>query len=256
MSDSHPDPLRAGRHVPEPTSSLDLTLDRPNTRGDPPADRPPPPQTIPGYEILAELGRGGMGVVYHARQVALNREVALKTILRADLADGAVARFWAEAEVMAAVRHPHVVQVFDLGGHDGRLFLAMELVAGGSLAGRLAGGPLPPWAAAEKAEQVARGVAAAHDLGVVHRDLKPGNVQLDPAGQPKVTDFGLAKWRSADLTETNAVMGTPAYMAPEQAAGRTKYVGPSADVWALGVILYECVAGRRPFEGGTAEVLL
>ncbi len=215
------------------------------------------PDTIPGYEILAKIGEGGMGVVYRARQLGLNREVAVKQILRADAARAAVARFWAEAEVMAAVRHPHVVQVIELGEHAGRPFLAMEYLGGGTLGDRIAAAaPLPPTEAARLVGKVAAGVAAAHELDIVHRDLKPGNVLLDAAGEPKVTDFGLAKRKAHDLTQTQALMGTPAYMAPEQAAGRAKFVGPPADVWALGVILYECLTGKRPFEGESVGALL
>jgi WD40 repeat protein/predicted Ser/Thr protein kinase len=265
MPDSQPDPLRTGPHVHEPSRSLDRTVDRSNTRENSTGEATAAPSAIPGYKLLGELGRGGMGVVYRAKQISLNREVALKTILRADLSRGTVARFWAEAEVMAAVKHPHVVQVYELGEHAGRPYMAMEYVAGGSLADLLnskdgraftKARPLSPREAAKLVEKIARGVAAAHELGVVHRDLKPGNVLLDANGEPKVADFGLAKRRSADLTQTQAMMGTPAYMAPEQAAGRAKFVGPPADVWALGVILYECISGNRPFTGDTAQVLL
>ena len=211
---------------------------------------------IPGYVILSELGQGGMGVVYRARQSALNREVAIKTLLRGGASRAALARFWGEAEAMAAVRHPNVVQIFEMGDHAGCPFMAMELVTGGSLSDRLGGPRMSPRAAAELVEKVARGVAAAHDLGIVHRDLKPGNVLLAADGTPKVADFGLAKWHATDLTRTQTLMGTPSYMAPEQAAGRAKFLGPPADVWALGVILYECLSGARPFNGTTAEVLL
>lgn len=145
-----------------------------------------PTDLIPGYELLAELGRGGMGVVYRARDTRLNREVALKMILRADTNRVAVARFWAEAEVTAAVKHPHVVQVFELGEHDGRPFMAMELVSGGSLSDRIkATGAFSPSAAAVLAEKIARGVAAAHDLSIVHRDLKPGNVLMTADNTPR-----------------------------------------------------------------------
>ena len=217
----------------------------------------PPDITISGYELLGELGRGGMGVVYRARQTTLNREVAIKTLLRTDATRAALARFWAEAEVMAAVKHPHVVQVIELGDHDGRPFMVMELLTGGSLEDRLAAGErMSPRLAAELLAKVAGAVAAAHELGIVHRDLKPGNVLLSPAGEPKVTDFGIAKRQSHALTQTNVLMGTPAYMAPEQAAARAKFVGPQADVWALGVILYECIAGKRPFDGDTAQAML
>jgi tRNA A-37 threonylcarbamoyl transferase component Bud32 len=214
-----------------------------------------PPTDIPGYEILGEIDRGGMGVVYRARQVRLNREVALKVVLHAD--PKALVRFLAEAEAIAAVRHPHVVQVFDSGQHAGRPFLAMELCPGGTLATRLKAGKLAPRVAAELLAKVADGVGAAHTAGVVHRDLKPGNVLFDAAGEPKVADFGLAKrGTGADLTRTDAVMGTPAYMAPEQASGGTKFVGPQADVWALGVMLYETLTGARPFDAADPMALL
>jgi WD40 repeat protein len=238
-----------------------------------PADAPP---ELPNYAIECELGRGGMGVVYRARHRTLHHRVAVKMILAADRATPAeVARFLAEAEASAAVRHPNVVPVFDLGCADGRPYLVLEYVPGGTLAARLKSGPLAPRAAAELLEPVARGVQAAHDAGIVHRDLKPGNVLLahdrpEPAERadtlswcatvpvpgpdrpaevvPKVSDFGLAKRFASDLTRSQAVMGTPQYMAPEQAGGRAKFVGPAADVYALGVILYECLTGAVPFD--------
>lgn len=204
--------------------------------------------SVPGFEILDELGRGGMGVVYKSRQIKLNRDVALKMVL-AGSGRVEAARFLAEAEAVAAVRHPNVVQVYDFGGSDECPYLAMEYLDGGTLAGAIkASGRLGPKEAAVLVEKVARGVQAVHDHGIVHRDIKPSNVLFDEVGEPKVTDFGLAKRDAGcDLTATNAVMGTPAYMAPEQAAGRTKFVGPAADVYALGVVLYECLTGRVPF---------
>jgi hypothetical protein len=208
---------------------------------------------VPGYEILGELGRGGMGVVYKARQVSLNRLVALKMLPGAAYAEQhELVRFLAEAEAVAAVRHPNVVQVFDYGSQGLRPYFAMEYLGGGSLVELIRkSGRLAPATAAAILEKVARGVHAAHDLGIVHRDIKPQNVLLDADGEPKVTDFGLAKRGGrTDLTRTGAVMGTPHYMAPEQAAGKTKFVGPAADIYALGVILYECLTGRTPF---TAE---
>ncbi len=211
---------------------------------------------IPGYELVREIGRGGMGVVYRAKQNGLNRDVAVKMLVGASVTRAALARFWAEAEVMAEVKHPNVVQVIELGEHAGRPFMAMEFVAGGSLADRLRGGvKLPPRDAAHLLEQIARGVGAAHDLGIVHRDLKPDNVLLE-GDVPKVADFGIAKRKAHDLTQTNAMMGTPAYMAPEQAASKSKFVGPAADVWSLGVMLYECLAGQRPFDGDSVFDLL
>jgi tetratricopeptide (TPR) repeat protein/tRNA A-37 threonylcarbamoyl transferase component Bud32 len=199
-----------------------------------------------------------MGVVYKARHGRLNRPAALKMVLGEARADSkGIIRFLAEAEAAAAVEHPHVVRVYDFGESDGRPFLALELCPGGSLADRLKAGRLAPTAAAGLVRKVADGVAAAHGLGIVHRDLKPANVLFDEHGEPKVADFGLAKrGAGADLTHSGAVLGTPAYMSPEQAQGGTKFVGPQADVWALGVILYECLTGARPFAADDAWALL
>jgi formylglycine-generating enzyme required for sulfatase activity/tRNA A-37 threonylcarbamoyl transferase component Bud32 len=208
---------------------------------------------IPGYEILSELGRGGMGVVYKARHLRLNRVVALKMVLSGGHATAEEClRFLAEAEAIAAVRHPGIVQVHDFGTHDGSPFFSLEYCPGGSLAAMLAGNPLAPRQTAALIEQVARAVQAAHDAGIIHRDLKPANVLLDERGQPRVTDFGLAKRTevSDGLTRTGAVVGTPSYLAPEQAQGK-KDVGRAADVHALGAILYECLTGRPPFKAAT-----
>jgi WD40 repeat protein len=209
---------------------------------------------LPGYTILGELGRGGMGVVYQARQQGLDRLVALKMILAGEYA-GATERqrFRSEALAVARLSHPNVVQVYEVGEHDGRPYLALEYVAGGTLADRLRGGPLPPREAAAFLEPLARAAQAAHDKGIVHRDLKPANVLLATDGTPKITDFGLAKRldASAGPTQSGAVVGTPAYMAPEQAAGQAKEVGPATDVYALGAILYECLTGRPPFQAAT-----
>jgi WD40 repeat protein/tRNA A-37 threonylcarbamoyl transferase component Bud32 len=218
-----------------------------------------PAAAVAGYEILGELGRGGMGVVYRARDVKLNRVVALKMTLRTGSADRReVIRFLAEAEAVAAVRHQHVVQVYEYGEDAGVPFVVFEFLPGGTLGGRLKGaGQRDPAETAALVGKVAAGVAAAHALGIVHRDLKPANVLFDEKGEPKVTDFGLAKkGPGSELTETGAVMGTPAYMAPEQAGGGTKFVGPPADVWALGVILHEALAGERPFLADTTPELL
>jgi tRNA A-37 threonylcarbamoyl transferase component Bud32 len=245
----------------EATGAYTPTPDDPNRTGPHHAADPTGEgrEAVPGYEVLGERGRGGMGVVYRARQVGLNRTVALKMVLGGGRADRQeLIRFLAEAEVAASVAHPNVVRVFDYGESHGRPFMALEFVSGGSLNQKLkASGPLPPNEAAELVRRIADGVAAAHDRGVVHRDLKPGNVLLDGAGEPKVADFGLAKRTAGDdLTRTGAVMGTPSYMAPEQAKGDSKFVGPQADVGALGVILYECLTGRVPFAGGSSHEVL
>ena len=209
---------------------------------------------IAGYEILGELGRGGMGVVYRARQVRLNRPCVLKMILGGAHAGAeAAARFLAEAEAVARLQHPNIVQIHHIGEADGLPFFELEYVDGGSLDRRLDGTPWPARRAAELVEALARGVAEAHRQGIVHRDLKPGNVLLAADGTPKITDFGLAKSLAADsgLTRTDSIMGSPGYMAPEQAEGKTKQVGPLADVYALGAILYELLTGRPPFRGAT-----
>jgi WD40 repeat protein len=215
---------------------------------------PGPTGAVPGYEVLGELGRGGMGVVYKARQVALNRVVALKMILAgAHAAEQDRARFRAEAEAIARLQHPGIVQVHEVGQHDGCPFFSLDYCPGGTLAERLAGKPLPPRDAAALVEALARAVHYAHDHGVVHRDLKPSNVLLAADGSPRITDFGLAKTLDAGSghTRTGSVLGTPSYMAPEQAAGKTKELGPLVDVYALGALLYECITGRPPFQGPT-----
>ena len=212
------------------------------------------PEAPSGYELLGELGRGGMGVVYRARQRGLNREVALKVVLAGGHAGPAQRqRFLREAEAAAAISHPNVVQVFEVGERDGLPFMALELCPGGTLADRLGGTPLPPDEAARLVETLARAVAAAHERGVVHRDLKPANVLLTAGGIPKVGDFGLAKLAESgsDITAAGAVFGTPCYMPPEQARGDSAVVGPAADVYALGAVLYECLTGRPPFKGAT-----
>jgi eukaryotic-like serine/threonine-protein kinase len=249
---------------PEPTAAFGSPTDPPDdstiAQTNPPSfGTAPTPSNVPGYEIAGELGRGGMGVVYKANQLGLNRIVALKMLPAGEYADPQeLARFLGEAEVVAAVKHPHVVQVYDFGQHAARPYFAMEYLGGGSLVSLIReAGKLAPARAAALVEKVARGVQAAHDLGIVHRDLKPANVLLSDDGEPKVTDFGLAKRGGRhDLTRTGAVMGTPHYMAPEQAAGKTKFVGPAADIYALGVILYECLAGRTPFTADDTVRLL
>jgi serine/threonine-protein kinase len=207
-----------------------------------------------GYEVLGELGRGGMGVVYKARQTRLGRLVALKMILSgAHAGPEELARFRTEAEAIARLQHPHIVQVFEVGEHQGRPFLVLEFCPGGGLDRRLGGTPLPAQDAARLAEALARAMSVAHRAGIVHRDLKPANVLLGDDGGPKITDFGLArKLDAAGPTRTGAVVGTPSYMAPEQAAGRVHDIGPWTDVYALGAVLYELLTGRPPFRAESA----
>jgi serine/threonine protein kinase len=224
----------------------------------------PPGQRVAGYELLRELGRGGMGVVYLARQESLNRLVALKMILTGGHAGSEILeRFQTEARAVAQLQHPNIVQIYEVDTADGLPFCALEFLAGGSLADRLNGAPLAPMAATALLEVVARAVAFTHERGIVHRDLKPANVLLRPkdasaltdaefrpeAYEPVLTDFGLAKNLRGDSKQTRsgALLGTPSYMAPEQAKGQI--VGPPADIYALGAVLYDLLTGRPPFRG-------
>lgn len=203
------------------------------------------------YELLAEIARGGMGVVYKARQTRLNRTVAVKMILAGELANHEdVHRFLAEAEAAAGLDHPGIVPVYESGEIGGQQFFSMGFVDGQSLAALLAAGPLPPRRAAELLALVADAVEYAHQQGVIHRDLKPGNILLDKDGRPRVTDFGLAKRVAGDsgLTHTGQALGTPSYMPPEQASGKLDAVGPVSDVYALGAVLYATLTGRPPFQ--------
>ncbi len=207
------------------------------------------------YEIIREIARGGMGVVFRARQVSLNRPVALKMILAGQLADlDAVRRFHIEAEAAANLDHPGIVPIYEVGEHEGQHYFSMGFVEGQSLSQRLAGGPLPAREAAELIRRVSEAIEYAHQHGVIHRDLKPANILLDQNGNPRVTDFGLAKKVQGDsgLTGSGQIMGTPSYMPPEQAGGTRGEVGPAADVYALGATLYALVTGRPPFQAATA----
>ncbi len=238
------------RRKPQP-STIAISLSPAST--DP---SPPPPREFGDFEILGELGRGGMGVVYKARQRSLNRIVALKMVREAHLAsEGDRARFRAEAESAARLQHPNIVTVHEVGSHDGQAYFCMEYIEGETLAHYLAEiGPLPPREAARLVAVIARAVQHAHDHRILHRDLKPSNVLLraEPQGGPelvpKIADFGLAKQTGPgeSLTRTGAIVGTPSYMSPEQATGR-KDLTPAADVYSLGAILYELLTGRPPF---------
>src|SRR5262245_52312166 len=216
---------------------------------------PPRTSAVPGYEILGELGRGGMGVVYKARQQGLGRVVALKMILAGAHAGAQQRlRFRGEAEAAARLHHPNIVQVYEVGEQDGCPYSSLEYVDGRSLNEALADGLPPPLEAAALVEQLARAADYAHRRGIVHRDLKPGNVLLTQDGTPKISDFGLAKRLDEEQgrTRTGDVLGTPSYMAPEQAAGKSKAIGPAADVYSLGAILYQTLTGAPPFEGQSA----
>jgi len=207
------------------------------------------------YELLEEIARGGMGGVFKARQATLNRVVALKPISSGLLASReSVKRFKAEAEAAAGLDHPNIVPIHEIGEHDGQHYFSMTFIDGPTLGKALGRKPLPARRAAQMLITVARAVHFAHQRGVLHRDLKPGNILLDAQGEPHLTDFGLAKFLQKDstLTQTNAVLGTPAYMSPEQARGDTKAVTTAADVYALGAILYETLTGTPPFAGGTS----
>ena len=211
---------------------------------------PAPEADFGRYALLEEIGRGGMGVVYKARQKDLDRLVAIKMILASHLASPRqVERFYAEARAAARVQHPNIVVIHEVGQCRGQHYFAMEYVPGAGLTGLIARGPVAPEAAARHVLAVARAVEHLHAQGIVHRDLKPSNILVDEAGQPCVTDFGLAKILESggNSTKTGAIVGTPSYMAPEQAAGRASAVGPRSDVYSLGAILYELIVGRPPF---------
>lgn len=207
------------------------------------------PIMIGDYELLEELGRGGMGVVFRARQLSLDREVAVKMILRGRLASEAdLKRFLAEASATARLQHANIVPVYDVGDVDGRPFFSMQLIRGETLLDRLAHRPLHEREAARIVAQAARAIGYAHRQGILHRDLKPSNILIDHRGKPHVTDFGLAKegTEDANLTRSGMLVGTPAYMSPEQAAGSRANVGPASDIYSLGCVLYHALTGRPP----------
>jgi WD40 repeat protein/predicted Ser/Thr protein kinase len=223
-------------------------------------EAPESPQRIGRYEILGEIGRGGMGVVFRAVDPGLRREVALKLLPSGLLASrAAMRRFFTEAQAAARLGHPNIVPIYEIGdGTEGQPFLAMQFIAGGTLADLLKGGPLQPVAAVALLEKISYAIQHAHERGILHRDIKPGNILLNDGDEPLVADFGLARLIEADssLTQPEAVLGTPAYLAPELAAGRAHEVTVLADIYALGAVLYECLAGRPAFSAGTTAALL
>ncbi len=244
-----PSPPQEDATIPPRPSSEDHTLAPDTTSGN--ATLGTKIRYFGDYELLDEIARGGMGVVYKARQTSLNRIVALKMILAGQLAgEEDVQRFQAEAEAAANLDHPGIVPIYEIGEHEGQHYFSMGFVEGESLADKIKDGPLPPLEAVEYVKKVAEAIAFAHERGVIHRDLKPANVLLDLNGEPKVTDFGLAKRVEGDsgLTATGQILGTPSYMPPEQASGQLNEVRETADVYALGAVLYCLISGHPPFQ--------
>jgi eukaryotic-like serine/threonine-protein kinase len=206
------------------------------------------------YELFEEIARGGMGVVYRAQQVSLNRTVAVKMILAGQLASAAeVQRFRAEAEAAARLQHPNIVTIHEIGQHDGQHFFSMDFVDGKNLAEFVRNQPLPAKQAAKYLKTIAEAIHYAHQHGILHRDLKPSNILIDETGQPRVSDFGLARQMKgdSDLTLSGQVLGSPNFMPPEQAAGKRSQIGPHSDVYSLGAILYYLLTDRAPFAAET-----
>lgn len=250
-AESDENPLRTGDWSTENPDSHQ-TGEYSGQREQSPSDRSLP--QVSGYTVTALLGHGGMGVVYLARQIQLDRVVALKTIRAGPQASETVVnRFLSEARAVARFQHPNIVQIFEIGEYDGLPFFSLEYVADGSLADRIGREPQSPIFAAELVEKLARAMQYAHDRGVVHRDLKPANILIEKDGTPKITDFGLAKSIQDDSgqTQSGQILGTPSFMAPEQARGEIAAVGPPADIYALGAILYDLLTGRPPFSGSS-----
>lgn len=230
-----------------------VTVDPPYRHGEPIA-MGVMPRVFGDFELTEELGRGGMGIVYKARQQSLGRIVAVKMILRGELASSAdVARFRSEAAAAARLEHPNIVPVYEVGECDSQPYFVMKFIDGTTLARRLAEGPLPAREAAELLLPVCQAIQFAHEQGILHRDLKPSNILIDGENRPHVSDFGLAKQVSGDgpVTRSGAVIGTPSYMAPEQAAGSRGQLGPASDVYSLGTILYQMLTGRPPFQAAS-----
>jgi serine/threonine-protein kinase len=257
--DHSPPPLGTIDHVPPPEGTVDHTPAPVEDQVEQVRRKPrikdiPVPASVAGYEVIAVLGRGAMGVVYKARQRGLKRLVALKMILSgAHASEMDLARFRAEANAVGELKHPGIVQIYEVGEDEGRPFFSLEFVDGPSLHKKIQGTPLPPRDAATLLQKMAEAMAYAHARGIIHRDLKPANVLLTEDGEPKIGDFGLAKQledrEDSGLTRSGTVLGTPSYMSPEQAEGRVGEVGPLADVYSLGAILYDMLTGRPPFRG-------
>jgi len=245
----------------EPTANFTDPHDAPTWQGPPRAgvtgaiSLDNEPLRFGDYELLHEVARGGMGVVYRARHMKLNRIVALKMILAGPLAaDEDITRFRTEAEAAARLQHPHIVAVHEVGEIEGQHYFSMDFIEGTSLAQKLLqSGPMPGRVAARYVRLMARAVHHAHKQGILHRDLKPSNILIDAEDEPHITDFGLAKRLGGDSgqTRTGVVLGTPSYMAPEQAAGKSNELGPACDIYGLGAVLYELITGRPPFRAET-----